>query len=468
VSHGDKLGTRQISSNGISPDNLVPEHRHSPSQSSQTISTKKNLLSKQSEDAPHDSSKSKQKSSSVQNSDDYFEAIGFPKEQYKPRPSRSRSLRIDLEEPSDFSVRPEKTAKKVTKRRKTTGETSDANVSLTPVKIQQICDMGFSPSTTQKALEKNNGDISETIDWLVRNAMSDEQDELAPARASKSKSKRRNASRFEDATRNTQSTRSAAQPEKVENLPFNESPENPEPGRIRLTSKSPIKETDSLEHKSPKVQVVIPGSKDITSPTKTRETQADKLAAIELSAPASSKTLKRKKTTHDQPGLASASIIEVIPEPLATHTEIMTEAPKKKKRGRGRPRKETAVPLPAETPSVENSVQEPKPVDDLEATILRETQSKVQRLSVDTSLSNNTDDQEHARPLLSPITSPPACTTLTERALVLVSAESVGIAEKQTQKVNASRSPTSKGKVLYRVGLSRRARIAPLLKVVKK
>lgn len=49
---------------------------------------------------------------------DDMAAIGLPKEQYKPRPSRSRSTQIAVE-PIDYSVRPEKKAK--VKRNATTG-----------------------------------------------------------------------------------------------------------------------------------------------------------------------------------------------------------------------------------------------------------------------------------------------------------------------------------------------------------
>lgn len=55
---------------------------------------------------------------------DDIAAIGMPKEQYKPRPSRSRSTQI-LVEPIDYSVRPEKKAK--AKRNATTGSPMKPN-----------------------------------------------------------------------------------------------------------------------------------------------------------------------------------------------------------------------------------------------------------------------------------------------------------------------------------------------------
>lgn len=55
---------------------------------------------------------------------DDMAAIGLPKEQYKPRPSRSRSTQIAVE-PIDYSVRPEKKAK--VKRNATTGSPMKPN-----------------------------------------------------------------------------------------------------------------------------------------------------------------------------------------------------------------------------------------------------------------------------------------------------------------------------------------------------
>lgn len=64
----------------------------------------------------HSSDRLAHDSSDAPQSDDYL--IGLPRENYKPRPSRSRSERVVLEEPTDYSVRPEKAAAKP-KRAKT-------------------------------------------------------------------------------------------------------------------------------------------------------------------------------------------------------------------------------------------------------------------------------------------------------------------------------------------------------------
>jgi hypothetical protein len=127
----------------------------------------------------------KSKAAVITTFDDDLAAIGLPKEQYVPRPSRSRSLKVDVEQNINFSAKLEK-AKRVSKRRKTTAAIGDANVITTPQKVQQICEMGFTPSTTAAALKRNNSDVTQTINWLVTNNIN--HDELAPLSPPKTKS----------------------------------------------------------------------------------------------------------------------------------------------------------------------------------------------------------------------------------------------------------------------------------------
>ncbi|QDS74534.1 hypothetical protein FKW77_007582 [Venturia effusa] len=96
-------------------------------------------------------------------------AIGLPKEQYKPRPSRSRSARITEDTSIDYSKRPEKSGATKLKRRKTTNEitvrspesTVDAN------KMAQIGSMGFTPRQTKAALEESSGNIERAVENLL-------------------------------------------------------------------------------------------------------------------------------------------------------------------------------------------------------------------------------------------------------------------------------------------------------------
>jgi hypothetical protein len=95
------------------------------------------------------SGKTEQKPSSVPDSEDDLITMGVQLEQYKPRPSRSRSLKLNMEESIDYSQRPERVAKK-TRRTRTTGEAETTSTATTPEKVRQICDMGFTLLSTQK------------------------------------------------------------------------------------------------------------------------------------------------------------------------------------------------------------------------------------------------------------------------------------------------------------------------------
>jgi hypothetical protein len=145
------------------------------------------------------SSKSEQKPSYVPNSEDDLITVGVPLEQYKPRPSRSRSLKLNMEQSIDYSQRPERVAKK-TRRTRTTGEVETTSSATTPEKVRQICDMGFTLLSTQRgnflktralctslmvvALRQHNGDVTHTVNWLIANGIPAE-DELVPPKSSK-------------------------------------------------------------------------------------------------------------------------------------------------------------------------------------------------------------------------------------------------------------------------------------------
>ncbi len=127
------------------------------------------------------------------NSDDI--AVGLPKERYQPRPSRSRSTRVDFDD-IDYSARPEKVAKerrksevsksrtgtedaaeqaskmppakstKVTKGKLKRSKTAD---SATAEKLQSLRDMGFSPTRATIVLEQQSGNIGQTVEVLINN-----------------------------------------------------------------------------------------------------------------------------------------------------------------------------------------------------------------------------------------------------------------------------------------------------------
>ncbi|EUC47514.1 hypothetical protein COCMIDRAFT_24674 [Bipolaris oryzae ATCC 44560] len=378
------------------------------------------------------------------NSDDELSAIGLPEERYKPRPSRSRSLKVDTEESIDYSVRPEKAAK-LSKRRRTTADMRAANAITTPEKVRQICDMGFTPSTTAGALKRNNGDVIQTVDWLVTNNIG--HDELAPQ--SPPKPKRKSKEEDEPEVVDVQTVQSIMRnldEYRRDNCDTAQYGQSAGPDADSFTTdlidvntsaetSNPHECSETDQNMSPtKVQVVIPKK----SPKAT-------VAQAEDAIGVSSKKSKRKKSTLDQTESESVSSLVPIPAPM-----------NEKKRGRGRPKKtpttsdaiEPIVPLEQE--AKEEQPNEPE----------QPTEQNLVTEKVDPSSVIAPDEPQPVEPVISRDTEQVNVPTKVNPA------PTSETPEKSTKP--ATPSPMTKGKVPYRVGLSKRARIAPLLRTLKK
>lgn len=360
-------------------------------------------------------------------------AFGLPQEQYKPRPSRSRSLKTGTQDAIDYSVIPER-ARKVSKRRKTAEVPSSVKIPTTPQKIEQICDMGFTPTTTKNALHKNNGDVTLTVEWLVTNRIGE--DELFPHDTPKRPQPELNP-------RNP-----AMDPEGLQDImrSLNEYRKD-EPITPQSCVSAPVTagsvEQDELydgeatheqiEHiyiKSPKVQVVI---------------QKKSPGRAHKSLGPSQKRAKRRKTTLDQPEPESSAVVLVLPE-----------AAVEKKKSRGRPKKLTEDGASID-PAQDLSNQGQSGTPQLEALQLDE-------IDLDLKSEHNTKTLSVKAALERPA-------EVTDAPCELTSPVNVDKISTTVQPANRSSNNTTldvKGKVPYRVGLSRRARIAPLLRVMKK
>jgi hypothetical protein len=390
------------------------------------------------------------KAAVVASSNDDLAVIGLPKEQYKPRPSRSRSLKVDMKQPIVDSVEPER-AKKVSRRRKTTAAADGINAITTPQKVQQICDMGFTPSTTTAALKRNKGDVTQTIDWLVTNNIG--HDELAPQSPPKTKS-----------TPKKDGEMLAVDPETIQNIMRNlnayrrddmQTPQNANPSTVANNATIPTRHSndaaassttvlpsDGTSVTSPmKVQVVVP--KGLPKTTSTH-------ASDSIDFP--TKKLKRRKTTLDQPDSHSITETTVMPE-------VMPEVVPEKKKGRGR--RKTAANTATSTKVVPETQDESLPAehnDDVLQTIERNVASGRANMALQ-SPADEAQVPEPAEPeTIVHASNPPSKSS---------PATASETPERSTKLTSASPSIT-KGKVPYRVGLSKRARIAPLLRIMKK
>ncbi|KAH3965154.1 hypothetical protein HBI56_196650 [Parastagonospora nodorum] len=373
------------------------------------------------------SSQAKNKAGLNAGSDEDLAFIGIPTEQYKPRPSRSRSLRATPDETIDFSVRPEKAAKG-SKRRKTTNvavTTSTAEYITTPEKVRQICDMGFTPTSTGRALKQNNGDVTVTVEWLITNGLGE--DELASSNTPKRKpvSKRAKAVPA-TVVEPPPEAQIPPPPESVDDSKLTAGIETPGKPIATMDTCAPtceINPTSAAQQRSPKVQVVIP----MKSPNA-------KVASKQNPPEPPSKKAKRRKTTSD------------LPDSEATrNTTSIIEAAKEKKKGRGRPKKPANTVTSAALS--QNVPEEPQLESENQAdTALQTIEPNAMNLA--TSMPEEAKDQ----PLAPVVTSKELHASRTPEQTIKPS----------------SRSPLSKGKTPYRVGLSKRARIAPLLRTLKK
>jgi hypothetical protein len=382
---------------------------------------------------------------SCHNSEDDSVAIELPKDEYKPRPSRSRSLKIDSSEAVDYSIRPERAAK-VTKRRKTTTvavatrSTQVVDLTPTPEKVRQICDMGFTPTSTERALRHHKGDVTQTVDWLISNGMGE--DELAshhsPKRrpASKAAHSRRSLTTGDLATstqlsEDTNSRLESCQPLKPLDAVTGTLTEGTGVGdAVAASAAATTVKVDQL--KSPKVQVVIPSK----SPKSKSPQKSDSIIPL-------SKKAKRRKNMLD------------MPEPESTpETAITPEVITQKRKSRGRPKKVANAILPTviveDVPQKTHEEQGNELNGDL-PTIERNLTVTITSRPSEKHHAENTQDQM-LTPSKLPANSHPPVSTLTAEPSI-----------KPT-----THSPASKGKASYRVGLSKRARIAPLLRIVKK
>ena len=262
----------------------------------------------------------------------------------------------------------------------------------TPDRIRQICEMGFTPSTSARALRKNNGDVTQTVDWLITNRIAD--DELL--------SHNSRMSNIDD-----------ERPGKGLGDPKGHSFDATDGTLEVFTVPAP-----NSDVKSPsRVQVVIPAR----LPGSVEETSYEN---------SKRKKLKPAPTSHDD-------------APEATAVE--------KKRGRGRPKK-----------AVKASHSE---------NVIQAKESQQQHGDEDTDIT--ADDKpnrnsDHAQTEV--ITAAKASTRATPEPIVLPERPEMEPITPQRVKKPTPREQASsnRAKVPYRVGLSKRARIAPLLRTVKK
>ncbi|KAF2745143.1 hypothetical protein M011DRAFT_479293 [Sporormia fimetaria CBS 119925] len=374
--------------------------------------------------------------------DDNLEGITV--EMYKPRPSRSRSSGTPLTQPLDYSVKPEKSGRKPARRSKTTGEIKSPQRLATPDKVQEIKAMGFTPIRSRRALELNNGDITQSVDWLLSHAFSEEKDELAPPSppmpTEKKKPKKPGRPKVIPVAQ-------PAVPPQGDGEAFLEIATSPgvadSNSRAGSKGQSGLEDTNAMIQTSPAgVAVVIPrlDAKDAMSESGIRATSPSTHHAGASPEVTYDPTTINKSLRNDEGAAKEEGRIQPTPKP-----------PRNQKRGRGRPKTGKAAQTPVEQPEA------------LRSDVCEIQTKQVEPLKSDEKLTDLEQERHHAPASIAD--APAADLANAEQPMVN---EQRNTPDRQMQTAKGIASPLSKGKVPYRVGLSKRARIAPLLRVVRK
>jgi hypothetical protein len=303
--------------------------------------------------------------------------------------------------------------------------------------------MGFTPFTSAKALKQNNGDVTQSVDWLIANGVAN--DELL--------------------SHTSQMSRDDTQ-QSVPNIDINGYDSDLKAGHILDSHAMPMEHGTGSKTTMTSVATAAANDTsslvDIKSPTKVQVVIPAKspLAVAEMAAPeVPRKKTKRKNTTLDQ---SKATAVD----------DAVTEAKAEKKRGRGRPKK--TAKTASSTELVHKEAEGPG--EQMRDTTLNSIDGNARPILVqpqvveDTEIANTTKPvqagssaTENTRSVNATSRSTPEPQGLPDRP------EVEPITPKRVKKTAPREQPSSnKAKVPYRVGLSKRTRIAPLLRVIKK
>lgn len=406
--------------------------------------------------------------------------IGLPKEQAKPRPSRSRSARLHTET-IDLSIPPEGATQMKIKRRRTEELAASNGSSPLATNIEAMGEMGFTPNRSKEALTKCGGNLEQAIDELLTKSMSDSQAAAG-------------AQLFLDKASN---------------------------------SKGPTKDT-SLDEVLPSVERISHERDSTTNNSEMQQGQASReLICVEIIRNHSRNRRDQEMVDSEtRTNFVESAHINLQERPNHLDDEVVTNS-NRRKPSRKRKRKET---------SLDEDGQDDQPSEEQQNPLSALTQSRM--------TSNNSDGLTHTKrvPAESHIGNTRGCTRqrkiptdtkdaggqdevilkvesgatsgdknspgvanplkeidanpktsasdpanseeikgLTKRDVTPVEPSKISLVsneppqnlteepeQKPANKSSKNHSPISKGKVPYRIGLSRKARIAPLLKVMKK
>lgn len=375
--------------------------------------------------------------------------IGFPKEQYQPRPSRSRSGQGEedgLVIPVDFSKRPEALVKpKKSKRRKTTAlakatpKYEEEEEDVTPIFSFPESAQHFEP---EFKITPGRVELVETeTPWADPEAQSDQ--EFIPAA-------------------------NLPAPKEHKGRPHKKATERREviPEEQALLDDG-VDEPDAEITEDPLAEEILEASRPF-APKKRRGRPHKK-------APEPSEKIPEEQLfADDDEEDPDKDLGKDIQEDPGDHEVISASKTPAAKKQRGRPKKKSAK-APEDIPSDDDGNKEP--LEPSKPPLTKNPRKrKKSTLGDPPNIDNDNDDPPpllneppHPNPLsetqanTAPTLSPPPSTKHTQQPETPQKPSAAS-----QQKGPDKHSPLQSGKVRYRVGLSKRARIEPLLRVVRK
>jgi hypothetical protein len=391
-------------------------------------------------------------------------ASGLPKELYNPRPSRSRSTQIKVD-PIDYSKQSEQGMNSKAKRRKTTTDISSNIIHMSIAeKADAIENMGFSPNQTRQALKQSAGNFDVALDQLVAQSGA-EKDAVLVSKTRRVTSKSGFVGvEIPPSKYRISSVITHADEQHISNTSNDAGgkPGFPQTNEVDLQ----VAQCESGRPAEPHVPSTTPRIPSL-SPTQvnTRDHSLNE-EPIKRSVMKQSQSSRRKSAKRRVAEEASDEQEDFSPY----LEEVPQELPKEKKRGRGRPRKVVDPPkkdVPIEDVPIEDVPIEDVPIED----------------ATKTSISSHLNDQD-SRAIESLVLQEIVSNALPATLLALTSNQDITAVPTATPpdtsppatpepakisaKSSTDHSPISKSKVPLRVGLSKRTRIAPLLKIIKK
>ncbi|KAL2354374.1 hypothetical protein BJ546DRAFT_977093 [Cryomyces antarcticus] len=408
-------------------------------------------------------------------------AFGLPKEQYKPRPTRSRSARMAVEEPASSSA-------VQTKRRKTVGPSIGRLFPEESEKIEMLSSMGFSASQSRKALEEAQGSVDNAVELLcepVGTQDSLEDDVIVrPRRELKSNTKVRQEERGPESVKENGTTSTAAS--QISTISKRQSEASESPQEWSQRPPNGLKAVEIVHMRPPDTKRKTRTAKPVRSKTTIFEDHVgfggnpptaslQQQQALRKSSQASD-TIEGGRDVGAQAAESSVAPTKGKRRRIVQLEEIdehaledasATEPPKK--RGRGRPRS-VQKPQEPQNEVTEVVAEESATVDpQLSQPQLQEVKvnTECQKTALDT---RNVMSSETARSK-EPSGTPPNAAA---ESAISVAKPLTDATITTPQKPGHATSPTphsplkASNKVPLRVGLSRRQRIPSLLRLVKK